>query len=89
MTKNSTRIASLLGTWTGQSHIKADIGSYELMAYFTLHIMPDPMRTYSCALDGCSEEKNQACMMEEEGVDNYRPTCKNLPDTVMDWGDGT
>ena len=53
--KNSTRIASLLGTWTGQTHLKTGIGSYELEAYFVVHLMPDPMRGYSCSLKGCSE----------------------------------
>lgn len=82
--KNSTRISSLLGTWTGQTHLKADIGSYELMAYFAIHIMPDPMRAYECSLPNCSEFENKACVLDKNGD----PSCTELTDTILDWSDG-
>lgn len=82
--KNDTRIASLLGTWTGQTHIKTEIGSYELEAYFVIHFMPDPMRGYSCSLDDCSEFENNACMLNDSGDG----VCKKISETVLDWSDG-
>ena len=52
MVKSDDRLASLLGTWTGQSHIKAfSVGHYELLVYFVVHIMPDPMRGYPRSQD--------------------------------------
>jgi hypothetical protein len=83
MTKNSTRIASLLGTWTGQTHLKTDIGSYELMAYFVIHLMPDPMRGYACSLDDCSEVENNACVLNKRGDG----VCQDIADNVLDWSD--
>ena len=81
--KNSTRIASLLGTWTGQTHLKTDIGSYELMAYFVIHFMPDPMRGYACSLTDCSEFENHACMSDRRG----NRACNDISDTLLDWSD--
>lgn len=83
--KNSTRISSLLGTWTGQTHLKADIGSYELMAYFAIHIMPDPMRAFACSLPNCSEFENKACVLDSNGD----PSCTELTDGILDWSDVT
>jgi len=83
--KNITRLASILGTWTGQTHLKADIGSYELLAYFVIHLMPDPMRGYGCSLVGCSEEENQVCEIGQDG----NGVCTNIADNVVDWSDVT
>jgi len=83
--KNSTRISSLLGTWTGQTHLKADIGSYELMAYFAIHFMPDPMRAFACSLPNCSEFENKACVLDKNGD----PSCTELTDGILDWSDVT
>jgi hypothetical protein len=82
--KNTTRIASLLGTWTGTTHLKTDIGNYELMAYFVIHIMPDPMRGYACSLEDCLEINNQACMFNDKG----EKECQDIANTLMDWSDG-
>jgi len=82
--KNNTRIASLLGTWTGTTHLKTDIGSYELMAYFVIHLMPDPMRGYTCSLDDCEEVENKACVLNAHGDGE----CKDIADTLLDWSDG-
>eukprot|EP00979_Chaetoceros_neogracilis_P002221 scaffold387_cov266-Chaetoceros_neogracile.AAC.13 len=82
--KNNTRIASLLGTWTGTTHLKTDIGSYELMAYFVIHLMPDPMRGYSCSLNDCKEIENKACMLDSRGDGE----CTPIADSVLDWSDG-
>jgi len=81
--KNNTRIASLLGTWTGTTHLKTDIGSYELMAYFVIHLMPDPMRGYTCSLDDCKEVENKACVLNAHGDGE----CKDIADTLLDWSD--
>lgn len=81
--KNSTRLASLLGTWTGQTHLKADIGSYELLAYFVVHIMPDPMRGNGCSLPDCLEEENRICVLD----DNNKPLCQDMAGNVLNWAD--
>ena len=84
-TKNATRIASILGTWTGQTHLKTDIGSYELLAYFVVHFMPDPMRGYGCSLKDCIEEHNQVCELGSDGTN----VCNDIAGNVVDWSDGT
>ena len=82
--KNATRLASILGTWTGQTHLKTDIGSYELLAYFVVHFMPDPMRGYGCSLADCVEEHNQVCTIGSD----YAGSCSGIPGEVVDWSDG-
>lgn len=88
-TKNATRIASLLGTWTGQTHLKTDIGSYELSASFVIHLMPDPTRGYGCTLPDCNEVKNQVCLIED-GQDESgfgESVCENIAGNIVDWSD--
>jgi len=90
--KNITRIASTLGTWTGQTHLKTDIGSYELLAYFVIHFMPDPMRGYGCSLEGCIEQHNQICEVgntDADGVDGYTQSCNDIAGNIIDWSDVT
>jgi len=65
------------------THLKTDIGSYELMAYFVIHIMPDPMRGYACSLDDCLEINNQACMWNDQG----EKECRDIANTLFDWSD--
>lgn len=39
-TKNATRLASVLGTWTAETRLKTSIGDNTLTAWFVMHIMP-------------------------------------------------
>lgn len=102
MAKNVTRLASILGTWTGQTHLKTDIGSYELLAYFVVHFMPDEMRGYGCSLEDCIEEHNQVCEVGGAGDgdgdgdgngngdgDDYTKVCSDLAGKVVNWSDLT
>ena len=82
--KNFSRISNILGTWTSTTHLKADIGSYELMAYFVIHFMPDPMSAYRCSLDLCDELENNVCV-----VSSSNDTCQSMQDHVVEWSDGT
>ena len=60
--KNATRMASLMGTWTGQYEITASIfGTYKMTVYFVMHIMPDPMRGYGLLSDDNSSHNNNHC----------------------------
>ena len=88
--KNATRLASLLGTWTGQTHLKTDIGSYELSASFVIHLMPDPTRGYGCALPDCNEVKNQVCLIEDVPDQETfgENVCENIAGNIVDWSDG-
>jgi len=54
------------------------------MAYFVIHLMPDPMRGYSCSLSDCKEVENKACLLNAHGDGE----CKNIADSVLDWSDG-
>ena len=87
--KNFSRIANLLGTWTSTTHLKANIGSYELMAYFVIHLMPDPMSNYRCSINQCDELENKVCVMGEYNVTTTGNTCENMDEHVTDWSDGT
>jgi hypothetical protein len=84
--KNNTRIASLLGTWTGETHLKTDIGSYELSAYFVIHFMPDPTREYACTLPNCSEFQNHICKWD---MNTKKKQCIDLTTSneSLDWSD--
>jgi hypothetical protein len=84
--KNNTQIASLLGTWTGETHLKTDIGSYELSAYFVIHFMPDPTREYACTLSDCSEFQNHVCKWNME---TKKKQCIDLTTSseLLDWSD--
>lgn len=84
--KNNTRLASLLGTWTGETHLKTDIGSYELSAYFVIHFMPDPTREYACTLPNCSEFQNHVCKWD---MDQKKKKCIDLTTSSesLDWSD--
>jgi len=84
LAKNTTRISSILGTWTVKSHLKSDIGKNELLAYSTLYFMPDAMRGYGCSLENCREDMNNICMFEDSSQD---AVCKNMADSVVDWSD--
>ncbi len=90
MVKNDERLASLLGTWTGQSHIKAfSVGHYELLVYFVVHIMPDPMRGYGCSLPPsiCSEKENQVCL-EHDTDQEAKQECVDMTNATVPWSDG-
>mmetsp|Transcript_22100 Transcript_22100/g.39831 ORF Transcript_22100/g.39831 Transcript_22100/m.39831 type:complete len:457 (-) Transcript_22100:283-1653(-) len=88
-TKNTTRLSSILGTWTATSHLKADIGSYEMLAYFTIHFMADPMRGYGCSLKDCHESTNHVCVTNKNT--DHVPTCVDMAadDSLIDWSDVT
>jgi hypothetical protein len=85
--KNATRIASLMGTWTGQTKMKASIGHYEVLAYFNMHLMPNTMRGYGCEIDGnvCKEIDNRLCVSS----DKNEQECVNTESEVVNWSDGT
>lgn len=85
LSKNDTRISSLLGTWTAQTHLKADIGSYELLAYFVIHFMPNPLRGYGCSLSDCNEDLNQVC--EKTALLHNKPTCQTMLNNSLQWSD--
>ena len=89
--KNSTRIASLLGTWTGTTHLKTSIGDYELMAYFVIHFMPDPSRNNQCTLENCNEYENKICQLSRHSQVKENKSCMNLSETGSDdvstWSD--
>ncbi|KAL7574446.1 hypothetical protein ACA910_015817 [Epithemia clementina (nom. ined.)] len=93
-TKNSTRLASLMGTWTTWADTKASIGNYHVMAYFVVHLMPDPMADYSCQLPDCVERDNRICQRQGvsqpgENLGKKKETlqCQNVQDVVSDWSD--
>ena len=54
-------LLSLLGTWTFQTHASADLGLYKGSAFFVMHVMQDPLQSYSFALEDCDEHQNQIC----------------------------
>jgi hypothetical protein len=91
--KNFSRISNILGTWTSTTHLKADIGSYELMAYFVIHFMPDPMSAYRCSLDLCDELENNVCVMSSsdhaDSSTNMDNKCQKMQDSIVEWSDGT
>ena len=65
--KNTTRISSLMGTWTGQTSLKAAVGPYEMRLYFVVHLMPDPLRGYGCDMgDACKELDNRVCILHDD-----------------------
>lgn len=65
--KNTTRISSLMGTWTGQARLKAAVGPYELRVYFVVHLMPDPLRGYGCDMgNACKEVDNHVCILHDD-----------------------
>jgi hypothetical protein len=83
--KNASRIASLMGTWTGQTQLQANIGRYEMRSYFSMHLMPDPMRGYGCQTDDvCPEIMNQACVSDSSA--NHE--CVSTEKEVLNWSDG-
>lgn len=86
--KNETRIASLMGTWTSTLKFKASIGNYQLLTYFVVHLMPDPMREYSCSRKNCRELDSQVCIKQDEG-NHAGSKCINMTDQVVEWSDGT
>lgn len=87
-TKSDSRIASILGTWTGLTNLKTDVGKYSLKANYILHVVCDSMRVNSCSLPGCSEMDNQICARPL--IDNKKNTeeCHPMQETVSDWSDG-
>jgi hypothetical protein len=94
--KNVSRIASLMGTWTLQTQLHANIGRYEMRSYFSMHLMPDPMRGYGCQMDDdnndddanhpvCPEIMNQACVSDPKA----NQECVSTETEVLNWSDGT
>ena len=87
-TKNLTRISSLMGTWSAQIKLKSFVGDYQLLAYFVVHLMPNPMRGHGCNLgEECNEIDNQVCMRH---IGRYveHPQCHSMEDRIIDWADG-
>lgn len=68
--------------------VKAMIGNYQLLTYFVVHFMPDPMREYSCSIKNCQEIENQICIKQDEG-NHAASKCVNMTDQVVEWSDGT
>ena len=75
-------LPSLLGTWTLQTHSQTDFGYYKGSAFVVLHIMHDPLQSYSCALPDCDERKNQFC---QRNIGQ----CVDMDDSISQWSDGT
>lgn len=82
--KNNTRLSSLLGTWTGQTRMKALAGPYEMDVYFIVHLMPDPLRGYGCIQPNCTELMNHVCV---EQRDDFTQKCVSLQDGPIEWSD--
>lgn len=85
--KNDTRIASLLGTWTGLTNIKTDVGKYSLQADYILHIVGDSMRVNSCSISGCNEMDNMICEKPRLGTEDSSNNCHDMTEVVSDWSD--
>lgn len=85
--KNTTRISSLMGTWTGQTSLKAAVGPYSMKIYFIVHLMPDPMRGYGCQEpNNCSEIDNQVCV-EHDDRKTFSQECVDLEKEQVTWSD--
>jgi hypothetical protein len=89
MTKNSSRISSVLGTWTSTIKMKASIGHYEMLTYFVVHLIPNPMRQYGCSLEqhNCSEIDNHVCQLSKNNKGHTTKQCKRMEDGMVDWSD--
>jgi len=86
--KNDSRIASLIGTWTGLTNIETDVGKYSLKADYILHIVCDSMRVNSCSLPGCTEMDNEICVKPIIHTSKNSETCQTMENTQSDWSDG-
>lgn len=84
--KNTTRISSLMGTWTGQTSLKAAVGPYSMKIYFVMHLMPDPMRGYGCERSDCSEIDNHVCVQHDDRK-STSTECVSLQDKQVAWSD--
>lgn len=84
--KNTTRISSLMGTWTGQTRLKAAVGPYEMKVYFIVHLMPDPMRGYGCEQSDCSEIDNHVCVQHDDRK-SMSTECVDLENGKVPWSD--
>lgn len=87
LTKNDSRIASLMGTWTGLTNIQTDVGKYSLKADYILHIVCDSMRVNSCSLSGCDEMDNEICVKPLIKTASNSATCQDMGSTKSDWSD--
>jgi len=72
--------------------MKASIGHYEMLTYFVVHLIPNPMRQYSCSLKDCNEIDNQVCekiLVKNKNKKGQKMTeqCKCMDDGIMDWSD--
>jgi len=85
--KNDSRIASLIGTWTGLTNIETDVGKYSLKADYILHIVCDSMRVNSCSLPGCTEMDNEICVKPIIHTSKNSETCQTMENTQSDWSD--
>mmetsp|Transcript_50802 Transcript_50802/g.75287 ORF Transcript_50802/g.75287 Transcript_50802/m.75287 type:complete len:434 (-) Transcript_50802:422-1723(-) len=86
--KNDTRIASLMGSWTIDSTIKVSFGLYDLNVNIELFFMGDPLRENACELpseDKCFEVDNKICL-KESGRSTGRK-CADMATAVSDWSD--
>jgi len=71
----------MLGTWTLQTHSQADLGYYKGNAFVVIHVMHDPLQSYSCSKPNCDERNNQFC---QRNVDQ----CVDMSNTISQWSDG-
>jgi len=88
MTKNDTRLASLMGTWTVDSRIKSNFGLYEIDMNFVIYLMGDPLRENSCELPDCAELNNSFCRYENDSGSGP-PICENMATNISNWSDGS
>ena len=86
--KNDSRLASLMGPWTGLTNIETDVGGYSLQADYILHIVCDPMRVNTCEKPSCSEMDNQICAKPLNDNSKSADSCYSMENIVSDWSDG-
>lgn len=73
-------LPSILGTWSLQTHATSDFGLYKASAFLVMHVMQDPLQSYSCSLNNCDERENQIC---QRNLDQ----CVEMENTISQWSD--
>ncbi len=73
-------LSSLLGTWTLQTHASSSFGLYKASAFLVMHVMQDPLQSYSCSLIDCEERQNKFCQRDLD-------QCADIENTISQWSD--
>lgn len=80
--KNTSRLSTVMGTWTVNANVRLDVGDYEMDTYVVLDIVCDPMKAVN-SCEGCDEINNDVCLRE-----NMRnTTCGSMATNISDWSD--